>query len=238
MQRVTKSVIFAAIACLIAGNCTTFAQNKSRGNGGSRNFGNARGSFSAGQQSSGNSRGTSSNTGNTISGKVLQSGGFSSNKAGGSVSRSGNTGLPSGGLRTRIGSPGLSSATSQVKIPTLKGAGDSSPNLSLLRQNSSKGSLSKLNIPSIGKETITSSNTRSSNATLPWIQKSGNRGTTTVIRTLPASSLPPSEIRCTGNIICSTCWRTTNITGVTIVQQPVIGGLSTANRLLIVTATM
>jgi len=136
MKHFTKSVIFAAVACLITGNCTTFAQNKSRGNGGSRNFGNVRGSFSAGQQSSGNSRGTSSNAGNSISGKVLQSGGFSSNKGGGSVSRPGNTGLPSSGLRTRIGSPSLS--------------------------------------------TTTSSNRGASNVTLPWRQKSGNGGITTV----------------------------------------------------------
>ena len=176
MKRFSKSVILTAVACLIAGNSATFAQKKSGGNGGSRNFGNIRSAFSAGQQSSGQFRSISSGSGNSMSGQILQTGGINSGKGGGSVSRIGNTGLSSNGLGIQFGPPSRSTNT----FPTLNGATNSSTNLPRKLQNSSSGSLPQLNINSIGKGKLTPLNKPTSNLTLPWKPKPGNGGITTV----------------------------------------------------------
>ena len=185
MKRFTKSILFTALACFIAGSSVADAQNKSGGKSGFRNFG---GSLTSGRQSSG--------SGNSMSSRILQSRGGSSSKPGGSVIQSGSIGRPSSGSSIKVGTtrPSGNSPITSPKLSCLSNSiiKPSHGRPTIGQQNSSGGIRPTIGNTAIGKGTLipsvkptpsvkpSPSVKPTPGVSKPWTPKPGNGGFTTI----------------------------------------------------------
>ena len=158
MKRFTKSILFVGFTCLIAGNCSAFAQKTSGRSGGSSSFKSGGSGFSMGKQSSGNFGRSTSGSRSSIGGKTSSSGSFNgtSSKGSGISFRPSSSKTPSVGQSIKPGSTSGRVTGSGSRLPGFGGTSGSKPVIG--KQIPSFGTLpkftpSKGNLPSIGKGT-------------------------------------------------------------------------------------